>query len=298
VTDLRMDILAIRIFVQTADAGSLVAAGRHLGISASGVGKSIQRLEQGLGVRLFHRSTRSITLTAEGELFLERARRILAEVDAAQDELHNASGMPSGRLRIGLPMIGAPFLDILADFQQRYPDVELDLDFDNRHVDVIAEGFDAVIRTGTPLDSRLHVRELGAFRMLVVGTPAYFERHGKPATPADLANHGCIQFRMPNTGKLQGWQFQQGPDVVEPVLKTKLTCNTNEARLHFAMRGMGIAYMSDFSVRGALASGELVSVLDEFSCRQNSFRLLWPSGRHAPPKLRTFIDFVSGHAGL
>jgi DNA-binding transcriptional LysR family regulator len=293
-----MDVLAIRVFVQTADAGSLVAAGRHLGISASGVGKSINRLEQNLAVRLFHRSTRSITLTAEGELFLERARRILAEVDAAQNELHSASDRPSGRLRIGLPMIGVPFLDILADFQQHFPDVELDLDFDNRHVDVVAEGFDAVIRTGELQDSRLNARELGTFRMLVVGTPAYFEHYGKPASPAELAHHHCIQFRMPNTGKLQVWQLQQGADSVEPVLKTKLTCNTNEARLHFAIRGMGIAYMSDFSVHEALASGELVTVLDEFSRKRNSFRLLWPSGRHVTPKLRAFIDFVSGHANF
>lgn len=240
----------------------------------------------------------ALTRACDGGFFLERARRILAEIGAAQNELSNASDMPKGRLRIGLPMIGAPFLDILADFQQQFPDVELDLDFDNRHVDVIAEGFDAVIRTGDLQDSRLNVRELGTFRMLVVGTPAYFERHGKPIKPADLAKHRCIQFRMPNTGKLQVWQFRQDLDVEAPVFNTKLTCNTNEARLHFTMRGMGIAYMSDFSVKEALANGDLVTVLDDFSNKKNSFRLLWPSGRHVSPKLRAFIDFVSGHTDM
>jgi DNA-binding transcriptional LysR family regulator len=293
-----MDVLAIKIFVQTANARSLVAAGRHLGISASGIGKSIKRLEHILAVRLFHRSTRSLTLTAEGELFLERARRILAEVDAAQNELLNAHGAPRGRLRIGLPLIGDPFLDVFADFQQRYPEVELDLDFDNHPVDVIADGFDAVIRTGDVQDSRLNVRVLGTFRMLLVGTPAYFERHGTPLDPADLAQHQCIQFRMPNTGKLQAWQLQLGPESPEPVLKTRVTCNTNEARLRFAMRGLGIAYMSDFSVREALASGALVTVLDDFTCQHNTFQLLWPSGRHVPPRLRAFIDFVSEHVDL
>jgi DNA-binding transcriptional LysR family regulator len=293
-----MDSVALNVFVQAAETRSFVAAGRTLGISASGVGKSVTRLEQDLGVRLFHRSTRSVTLTAEGRMFFERARRILAEFDAAHAELSEAAALPKGRLRIGLPMIGEPLLPVLVDFQRRYPEVELDLDFDNRKVDVIDEGYDAVVRSGEVEDSRLTSRRLGCFRMLLVGTPEYFERCGKPAHPRDLAEHACIQFRMPNTGKLQTWQLRYDAGEPEAQPATTVTCNTNEARLCFALEGLGIAYMSDFSVRDALTAGTLVTVLDEYTTDHNVFQLLWPSGRHITPKLRAFIDFVSEHVRL
>lgn len=294
-----MDLAAIAMFVRTFDAGSFVAAGRQLGVSASGIGKSISRLEQGLGVRLFHRSTRSLTLTAEGELFLERARRILAEVDGARADLAQARATPQGRLKIGLPMIGEPFLEILTDFQLAYPDIELELHFENRQVDVIAEGYDAVIRTGDIGDSGLNTRLLDTFRMLLVGAPAYFARRGVPATPDDLLQHDGIQFRMPASGKLQHWELT-GADGVPllPHLPTRVTCNTNEARLRFATKGLGIAYMSHFAVRDALADGTLVTVLDDWTRKHNTFRLLWPSGRSETPKLRAFIDFVKDHAAL
>jgi DNA-binding transcriptional LysR family regulator len=293
-----MDSVALNVFVQAAETRSFVAAGRILGISASGVGKSVTRLEESLGVRLFHRSTRSVTLTAEGEMFVERARRILAEFDAAQAELSEASAVPKGRLRVGLPMIGEPFLPVLVEFQRRYPEIELDLDFDNRKVDVIEEGYDAVVRSGDVEDSRLTSRRLGSFRMLLVGAPAYFERCGEPVHPRELAKHACIQFRIPNTGKLQVWQLRRDADEVEAQLSTTVTCNTNEARLCFALEGLGIAYMSDFTVRDALNDGLLVTVLDEYTTDHNTFQLLWPSGRHITPKLRAFIDFISEHVPL
>jgi DNA-binding transcriptional LysR family regulator len=293
-----MDSVALNVFVQAAETRSFVAAGRLLGISASGIGKSVTRLEQSLGVRLFHRSTRSVTLTAEGQMFLERARRILAEFDAAQAELSEASTVPKGRLRIGLPMIGDPFLPILAEFQKRYPEIELDLEFDNRKVDVIEDGYDAVVRSGDVEDSRLTSRPLGCFRTILVGTPDYFARHGKPMHPRELSTHACIQFRMPNTGKLQAWQLRREVDEPELQLATRLTCNTNEARLHFALAGLGIAYMAEFSVRDALDAGTLVRVLDEYATERNSFQLLWPSGRHVTPRLRAFIDFIGEHVPL
>jgi DNA-binding transcriptional LysR family regulator len=293
-----MDSVALNVFVQAAETRSFVAAGRILGISASGVGKSVTRLEESLGVRLFHRSTRSVTLTAEGEMFVERARRILAEFDAAQAELSEASAVPKGRLRVGLPMIGEPFLPVLVEFQRCYPEIELDLDFDNRKVDVIEEGYDAVVRSGDVEDSRLTSRRLGSFRMLLVGAPAYFERCGKPVHPRELAEHACIQFRIPKTGKLQVWQLRRDADEVEAQLSTTVTCNTNEARLCFALEGLGIAYMSDFTVRNALNDGLLVTVLDEYTTDHNTFQLLWPSGRHITPKLRAFIDFISQHVPL
>ncbi|MGO1252808.1 MAG: LysR family transcriptional regulator, partial [Alcaligenes aquatilis] len=136
------------VFVQVAEVRSFVAAGRLLGVSASAVGKSVARLEEKLGVRLFHRSTRSVSLTAEGSLFLERSRRILAEIEAAEQELSQATTMPHGRLRVSLPLVSSLLLPVLGEFMREYPEIELDLDFSDRLVDVIEEGFDAVVRTG------------------------------------------------------------------------------------------------------------------------------------------------------
>ncbi|WP_426088442.1 LysR substrate-binding domain-containing protein [Janthinobacterium sp. PSPC1-1] len=293
-----MDSFAIKVFVHVADTRNFVSAGRVVGVSASGIGKSVTRLEKSLGVRLFHRSTRSVTLTAEGEMFLERARRILEEVDAARAELSQTTRIPTGRLRIGLPMISEPFVLTLAAFQKQYPEVELDLDFDNRHVDVIDEGYDAVIRSGSIDDSRLTSRILGAFQMLLVGAPEYLERRGTPKHPRDLLEHDCIQFRMPNTGRLQTWQLHREAGEAELQLGRRITCNTNEARRCFALEGVGIAYMSDFTVTEALQTGALLQVLGDYTFEKNTFRLLWPSGKHMTPKLRAFIDFVSEHVPL
>jgi DNA-binding transcriptional LysR family regulator len=288
-----MDSFAITVFVQVAEARSFVAAGRALAISASGIGKSVTRLEEELHVRLFHRSTRSVTLTEAGEIFLARARRVLAELKAVEAELSQTSSTAQGRLRVSLPLLGEPFLSVLADFQLAYPDIELDLDFDNRKVDVIEEGFDAVVRSGDLPDSRLNARALGSFRMLLVGSPDYFARHGTPCSPDDIAQHTCIRFRMPYTGKLQEWSLQPSTHGPEPRFPTQVICNTNEARLYFARRGVGIAYISDFTVREALKEGSLVTVLDDYTTATNSFHLLWSSGRLATPKLRAFIDFMS-----
>ena len=195
----------IAFFVQAAEARSFSGAGRSLGVSSSAVGKSISRLEERLGVRLFHRSTRSITLTAEGTLFLERCRRILSEVEAAELELSETQQMPSGRLRISLPLVGPLVMPALTAFMLRYPAVALDVDFSDRMVDVIEEGFDVVMRTGEPTDSRLMSRPLGSYRLQLVASPDYLKRPGVPELPAELSHHACLHHRFPSTGRLEPW---------------------------------------------------------------------------------------------
>jgi len=281
------------LFVQVAETRSFVGAGRLLGISASAVGKSISRLEDKLGVRLFHRSTRSVTLTAEGMMFLERSKRILAEIEAAEQELVSAAEAPRGKLRVSLPLVSALVLPVLADFMREYPNVELDLDFTDRQVDVIEEGFDAVVRVGEPKDSRLSARTLGDFRRLLVGSPAYFARRGVPLRPADLASHACLHYRYPSSGKIEQWALRRADDAPEIALPTAMICNNIETRLCFALQGLGIAYLPDFAVREPLASGKLVSVLDEYVDAGGTFRILWPASRHPSPKLRAFIDFLA-----
>ncbi|MGR4867476.1 LysR family transcriptional regulator [Variovorax sp. LARHSF232] len=290
-----MDSLSgFNVFVQVAETRSFVAAGRALGVSASAVGKRVARLEERLGVRLFHRSTRSITLTAEGVQFLARSRRVLAEIEAAEAELSHSAGAPRGRLRVSLPVVSGLVLPALADFMAAYPDIVLDLDFSDRLVDVIEEGFDAVLRTGEPHDSRLSARRLGAFTQWLVASPDYLARHGEPQTPAELARHACLHYRYPATGKIEAWPLPSGEDGAPPRVPVSMVCNNIETRLCFALRGRGIALLPDFSAREALDQGLLRRVLRAHVEPQSiALRVMWPSGRQLPPKVRVFIDFLS-----
>ena len=280
------------VFNRVAETCSFVAAGQSLGISASAVGKRVARLEGRLGVRLFHRSTRSITLTAEGALFLERSRRILAEIEATEQELSQANGAPRGRLRVSLPQVTGLVMPALAEFMARYPDIELDLDFSDRMVDIIGEGFDVVMRGGQPLDSRLNAKFLGHFQHRLVASPDYLREHGLPEHPRDLAGHRCLHYRFPSSGKLETWPLRREHPEQDYDIPISMVCNHVETRICFALNHRGITCLPDFSVRAALASGSLVSVLDDFIERRGSFYLLWPSGRQVPPRLRVFIDFM------
>lgn len=286
-----MDSLnGIQAFVQVAETRSFSDAGRQLGVSSSAVGKSVARMEQRLAVRLFHRSTRSVTLTAEGALFLERCRRILAEMAAAELELADSRGTPSGKLRVSLPLVSGLMMPVLTDFMHQYPDIALDVDFSDRMVDIVEEGFDAVVRTGEPTDSRLVSRRLGGFQLVLVASPAYLKQRGQPEKPADLLNHACLQHKFPTTGRLEPWPLR---DLALSELPATMICNTSEALLPVAQAGLGIACLPDFMVKVALQRGELQKVLEGFVEHQGSFRVIWPSSKYLAPKLRVFIDFLS-----
>ena len=280
------------VFVRVAETRSFVAASRLLGVSASAIGKSVARLEEKLGVRLFHRSTRSVTLTAEGTLFLERSRRILAEIEAAELELSQATAAPRGRLRVSLPLVSSLVLPVLGEFMREYPAIELDLDFTDRLVDVIEEGFDVVVRTGHPTDSRLSARRLGTFRSMLVASPDYLAQRGLPTAPADLLEHTCLHYRFPNSGKLEPWALRLAPGDPELQLPTSMICNNIETRVCFALQGLGIAYLPEFAIAEPLADGRLLAVLADRVERAGVFHVLWPASRHPSPKVRALVDFL------
>jgi DNA-binding transcriptional LysR family regulator len=283
-------------FARTAEALSFTAAASALGVSASAVGKSVAKLEQSLGVRLFQRTTRRVALTEEGALFFERCRRILDDLHDAQAMLAHAAQSPRGRLRVGAPTIGYRFLlPILPEFRRLYPEVELDIDFNDRIVDVVKEELDAVIRSGELSDSSLMSRRLGPFRFMLCASPEYLRRRGVPRTPKDLESHDCLRFRFPTTGKLQNWSLN-GADSANPFrLRPALTCNNMEALRAAAIGGLGIAYMPDFLARDDVASGRLSAMLGGWLVEPGQFSILWPSSRHLSPKLRAFVDFCSLH---
>ncbi|MBB3411790.1 DNA-binding transcriptional LysR family regulator [Rhizobium sp. BK316] len=281
-------------FVRTADLGSFVAAGRALGLSPSAVGKAVTALEQQLGVRLFQRSTRSLRLTEEGRLFHERCRRILDDLEDAQASLAQAVAIPRGRLRVSVPLVSYHLiLPILPEFVNLYPEVDLDLDFNDRIVDLIEEGVDVAIRSGTLPDSRLMSRALRPFQLLLCAAPAYLEKHGTPDCPRDLEGHRSVRFRFPNSGKLQPWPLSLAADHPEIRTRTVLTCNNMEALRGATISGMGIGCMPDFLARDPLADGRLRTVLDAHIDAPAQFHLLWPSNRHLSPKVRVLVDFLS-----
>ena len=276
-------------FVRAADLSSFAGAGRVLGISASAVGKNVARLEEQLGVRLFNRTTRQVRLTQEGALFHERCKRILDELDDARAMMQDAVSTPRGRLRVSLPTIGYRFLlPMLPDFQARYPDIELDLDFNDRLVDVIDEGVDVAIRSGELVDSRLVARRLGPFRFLLVASPAYLAARGVPRVPADLAHHACLRYKFSTGGRFEEWALPGMPAPMPP----GLMCNNMEAMLGAATAGMGIAYMPDFLARDSLSRGELQRVLATHLKHEGQFSALWASSRQLSPKVRAFVDFA------
>lgn len=289
-----MDSLgSLNAFVQAADARSFTLAGRQLGVSSSAIGKAVARLEERLGVRLFHRSTRTITLTPEGSLFLERCRRIFCEIEAAELELAQTQGAPRGRLRVSMPIVGMLMMPTLSAFMRAYPDIELDLDFSDRLVDVIDEGFDGVVRAGEVSDSRLMARVLGTFRLTLVASPDYLARRGTPRKPEDLQSHACLHHRFASNGKLERWPLRRGRKELE--LPTTAVVNTIEPLIFMAEQGLGITCLPDFAIRRQLADGSLVTVLEQHTQHQGTFRMLWPSSRYLSPKLRVFVDFMAKH---
>jgi DNA-binding transcriptional LysR family regulator len=291
-----MDSLgSLNAFVRAAETRSFTVAGRQLGVSSSAIGKSVARMEERLGVRLFHRSTRSITLTAEGALFLDRCRRIFSEIEAAELELSQTHEAPRGTLRVGLPLVGMLMIPTLAAFMRTYPEIMLDLDFSDRMIDVIEEGFDAVVRFADAGDTRLMSRALGTYRRRLVAAPAYLAAKGVPKTPDDLKAHACLHHRFPTSRRFEQWPLPPEQAGVEIELPKTAVASTLEPLIYMAEQGLGIAYLPDFAIGQQLREGLLVTVLDDYTDRSGPLRVLWPSSRHLAPKLRAFVDFLAAN---
>lgn len=291
-----MDSLgSLNAFVRAAETRSFTVAGRQLGVSSSAIGKSVARMEERLGVRLFHRSTRSITLTAEGALFLDRCRRIFSEIEAAELELSQTHEAPRGTLRVGLPLVGMLMIPTLAAFMRTYPEIMLDLDFSDRIIDVIEEGFDAVVRFADAGDTRLMSRALGTYRRRLVAAPAYLAAKGVPKIADDLKAHACLHHRFPTSRRFEQWPLPPEQAGVEIELPKTAVASTLEPLIYMAEQGLGIAYLPDFAIGRQLREGLLVTVLDDYTDRSGPLRVLWPSSRHLAPKLRAFVDFLAAN---
>lgn len=283
-------VSAMSAFVQAAELRSFKLAGQQFGLSSSAIGKTIARLEDQLGVCLFHRSTRAIGLTREGEVFLDRCRRILSELEAAEAELAQTTASPQGRLRVSVPFAGDLLTPLFGEFLALYPEVELDIDYNDRLVDVIDDGFDAVIRTGEVSDSRLMHVKLGDFVSRLVAAPSYIARMGEPSEPADLLKHRLLHHRFYETGKLADW----GPTMPENMaLPVALATTSLEPLIRLAEAGSGIALIPDFAVADRIRDGRLCEILPDGPKTRRALRLLWPRSQYPLPKVSAFVKFMT-----
>lgn len=284
---------AFDTFIAVAETLSFAAAARRLGLSSSATGKAIGSLEAQLGVRLFNRTTRRVSLTAEGEMLLARARQFQEDWRETVGLLSESAGLPQGLLRISLPAIGYRLLaPHLAAFAQTYPRIRLDLDLDDRLKNVVAEGFDVAIRSGVLPDSGLMSRKMGTFRFVLCAAPSYLTGHTEPRDIAACARHRLIRFRRPDSDVLQAWKLARGVQSAIEEAKPFVICTNMEAVRAAAIAGLGVAWTPDFLIQDALDSGQLQIVLHEEST-EGTFWLIWPAGRFSSPRLRAFLDFAA-----
>lgn len=285
-------ITGISVFVQVVDSGSYVAAGRALGQTPSSVGKAIVRLEERLRVRLFHRNTRSISLTTEGARFLERCRAIMNEIAAAEADLAAAREGPRGRLRVSVPMVNDTWNAVFVAFMACFPDIELELDYTNRNVDLIEEGFEVALRIGNLEDSRLRSRKIGSFRLVLVASPSYLSRRRAPTSLDDLEDHLCLRTQNARTGKLYPWPLGRDFNRRSERLVKQLVANHNAMLLSACLQGQGIACVPEFWARQHILTGELVAMLEGETENSRTVSALWPL-RSSAPKTSAFVDFVA-----
>lgn len=280
-------------FSAAVETGSFAAAGRKLGLSASAVGKAVERLEARLGLRLLNRTTRSLAVTGEGDVLHRYVARILKDLQEAEQEIHRLQTAPRGRLRISVPtVIGRKVvMPALGDFHARFPDVTTDISLDDVKVDVIEGGYDVVLRLGELNDSTLRARRIGPHTFVTCASPGYLARHGTPERPADLHKHSCVHYRFPTTGRPEIWAFN-GPPQSKPI-KPAIILNDGEALASAALGGLGIIQAPSYLVREDIAAGRLQAVLADYTQDRGSVSLVWPATSTPAPKVRAFIDFMA-----
>jgi DNA-binding transcriptional LysR family regulator len=266
----------------------------ELGVSASAISHALRSLEERVGVRLINRTSRSVTLTAAGEALQTAILEPFDEIGRAVDVLNRFRDAPMGRIRLSVPSEAARFLvgPVMATFLERYPDVEIEISASNRMIDVVESGFDAGIRYGGTVPEDMVVQRLSAdIRWLVVGAPAYLERHGVPVHPNDLLQHRCVRIRI-GDDRLYRWEFERDGEQFEVNAPGALIVDEGTVGLAAVRNGAGLMYVSEPAVRDLVRDGELRTVLDEWAPTSPGFHIYYSSRRQVPAALRLFIELI------
>ncbi len=288
----------VSVLVDVVEAGSFTAAAERLGHSVSFVSKAVSRLEARIGVRLLNRTTRRLSLTDAGRVYFERCRQMVADAEEAEASISRGQEEPRGLLRISAPVsFGLGYLkDALPEFLKTHPELNAEIELNDRMVDLVAEGFDVVIRVGELKDSSLISRRFTASRGLTVASPEYWERRGRPSHPSDLTDHDCISYSyMPTPGH---WEFHEPTGrKIQVKIASRLHCNSAELESGFAVAGLGVTRLPAFACARELADGLLEPVLEAYERPPLGIYAIYPHRQHLPAKVRVFVDFLVDRFG-
>ena len=288
-------LTGLEVFAKVASAGSFSAAGRALGLSQTMVTKHIAALEARLGIKLFHRSTRRLSITEAGRSYLETSERILADLEAAEAAVAADRVEPRGLLRLNAPVAFGTrqIAPLLSEFAQRHPLVTVELGLNDRLVDLADEGWDLAIRIGSLSDSSLIARRIAPCRTVVCAAPSYLAARGHPRTVAHLADHNCLGYTLSRVTGVDRWAFGARGEVTVPV-SGNLRANNGEALRAAAIAGQGLAYLPTFIVADDLRAGTLVALdLDQLTVEFGGIYAVFLPDRHPAAKVRAFIDFIA-----
>ncbi|MEO7494967.1 MAG: LysR family transcriptional regulator [Massilia sp.] len=288
---------SIELFCLAAEQASFTGAANAAGVTPAAVSRSIARLEERLGVRLFVRTTRQIRLTDGGRRYYEQCRLALSQLVDAEREASGAQTAPAGPLRISVPTPYAHhrLLPLLPQFRRLYPEVTLDIHISNRNIDFGEESYDVAIRGRDPVDSSLIARKLEDAELVLVAAPSYLKQRGSPASLEDLQGHECIQFDLPRTGRKIPWPFLVEGEQVDVYTDGGFTCTEDVLGIAtLARSGAGIVQTYRFVVEEDLRAGRLIELLPQFGGTSRPFILLYPHARHLSLRVRTFVDFLTG----
>lgn len=289
----------IAVFVRVVEAGSFTAAAEKLGLSQSAVSKAVNRLEERLGTRLLNRSTRRLSLTETGTALHDRSQHALAEIEEAELEVARLQMEPRGVLRVNAPMsFGILYVSpLVPEFLERYPALTIDLQLDDRLVDLVEEGFDCAIRIKSLDDSTLIAKKLGPCPQVICASPEYLKRHGTPRTPEELKAHSVLIYTPRATpGE---WELR-GPDNKKIKIQTqgRLHSNNGIALLQGGLKGLGLMVVPAFYIDNELKAGRLVMVMDDYTIMPEvSIHAVYPERRYLSPKVRVFVDFLAERFG-
>ncbi len=289
-------IQAMRIFVRVVEAGTFTKAADSLSLPKATVTKHVQALEERLRVKLLNRTTRRVTVTADGAAYYERTIRLLTDLDDIEASMTNARSNPRGRLRIdvGTSMAQLLILPNLAEFHARYPDIQVDLGVSDRMVDLISDNVDCVIRGGELTDQSLVARRIGNLEFITVASPEYLERHGTPTHPLEIEEkHSIVVYFSPQSGRHYPLEFRKGEESVDITGPYQVSVNESNAYVTAVTSGLGIGQITSFQATRHLESGALVRLLPEWTQPLLPIYVVYPPNRHLSAKVRAFVDWTA-----
>lgn len=286
---------AMEVFVQVVDAGGFTRAAENMQLPKASVSTLIQALEKVLGVKLLHRTTRQVSITADGAAYYERCLRILSDVREAEESLSRVQLSPSGRLRVEAPtaLCSSLLIPALPDFFKRYPDILLELGCSDRPVDLIEEGVDCAVRGGDLPDSTLIARRLGMLHFVTCATPAYLDRFGRPQHPRDLQQHHGINYFSAKNGKTFDWDFTRDGERIHIAMRSHIALNDSNSYVSASLAGLGLAQMAHFSLAPMLAAGTMEQVLMDWRSDPIPVHIVYPQNRHLSAKVSVFVEWIA-----